>query len=128
DRTGAVLGGWGVEVGGGRDRFAEAVGRLIVDRGWRVQTGGLGGVMESACRGARASTRWAPGSTIGILPGWDINDANPHVDVAIPTGLDHGRNLLVVQADAVIAVGGGAGTLSEIALAWMFFRLIVAKR
>jgi uncharacterized protein (TIGR00725 family) len=124
----AVVGDSRVEAGDERDRFAETIGRLIVDQGWRVQTGGLGGVMESACRGARGSARWAPGSTIGILPGWDPADANPYVDVAIPTGGDHGRNLVVVQADAVVAIGGGAGTLSEIALAWMYFRLVIAKR
>jgi uncharacterized protein (TIGR00725 family) len=70
--------------------------------------------MEAACRGARA----AGGTTVGFLPGVDRADANPYVDVALPTGLGEGRNLLVVRAaDAVIAVGRGYGTLSEIALA-----------
>lgn len=124
----AVIGDSRVQPGDERDRFAETVGRLIVDRGWRVQTGGLGGVMEAASRGARSSTRWSHGSTIGLLPGWDPSEANPFVDVPIPTGLDHGRNMLVVQADAVVAVGGGAGTLTEMAIAWMLFRLVIAKR
>jgi uncharacterized protein (TIGR00725 family) len=79
-----------------------------------VVCGGLGGVMEAACRGARAGG----GTTIGILPGSDRGDANPFVDVAIPTGLGEARNALVVRAaDALIAVGGGYGTLSEIGLA-----------
>ena len=70
--------------------------------------------MEAACRGARG----AGGTTIGILPGTDRSAANPYVDVAIPTGLGEARNALVVRAaDALIAVGGGYGTLSEIALA-----------
>lgn len=70
--------------------------------------------MEAACRGAQG----AGGTTIGILPGDDRASANPFVDVAIPTGLGEARNALVVRAaDAVIAVGGGYGTLSEIALA-----------
>jgi uncharacterized protein (TIGR00725 family) len=70
--------------------------------------------MEAACRGARA----AGGTTVGILPGVDRARANPFVDVALPTGLGEGRNVLVVRAaDAVIAVGGAYGTLSEIALA-----------
>ena len=70
--------------------------------------------MEAACRGARSGG----GATIGILPGLDRADANPYVDVAIPTGLGEARNALVVRAaDAVIALGGGYGTLSEIALA-----------
>ncbi len=70
--------------------------------------------MEAVCRGAKA----AGGATLGILPGTDRRDANPYVDVAVATGLAEGRNALVVRtADAVIAVGGAYGTLSEIALA-----------
>jgi uncharacterized protein (TIGR00725 family) len=70
--------------------------------------------MEAACRGAKQ----AGGTTVGILPGADRSAANPFVDVAIPTGLGEARNALVVRAaDAVIAVGGAYGTLSEIALA-----------
>jgi uncharacterized protein (TIGR00725 family) len=77
-------------------------------------TGGLGGVMEAACRGARE----AGGTTIGILPGSDRSAANAYVGIAIPTGLGEARNALVVRAaDALIAIGGGYGTLSEIAFA-----------
>jgi uncharacterized protein (TIGR00725 family) len=80
----------------------------------RLVCGGLGGVMEAACRGAKG----AGGTTIGILPGSERAAANAFVDVAVPTGLGEARNALVVRAaDAVIAVGGGYGTLSEIALA-----------
>ena len=76
--------------------------------------GGLGGVMEAACRGARD----AGATTVGILPGDDRGAANEFVDLAVATGLGEGRNLLVVRsADALIAIGGGHGTLSEIALA-----------
>jgi uncharacterized protein (TIGR00725 family) len=76
--------------------------------------GGLGGVMEAACRGAKGGG----GTTVGLLPGTDRGAANEFVDVAIPTGLGEARNALVVRAaDALIAVGGGYGTLSEIALA-----------
>jgi uncharacterized protein (TIGR00725 family) len=90
------------------------VGRLLAEQGATVVCGGLGGTMEAACRGARS----AGGTTIGILPGLDRSDANPFVSVAIPTGLGEARNALVVRAaDAVIALGGGYGTLSEIALA-----------
>jgi uncharacterized protein (TIGR00725 family) len=90
------------------------VGRELAERGAVVVCGGLGGVMEAACRGAKA----AGGQTVGILPGSDRVAANPFVDVAIPTGLGEARNALVVRAaDALIAVGGGYGTLSEIALA-----------
>ncbi len=90
------------------------VGRLLAERNAIVVCGGLGGVMEAACQGAKD----AGGSTVGILPGLDRSAANQYVDVAVPTGLGEARNALVVRAaDALIAVGGGYGTLSEIALA-----------
>jgi uncharacterized protein (TIGR00725 family) len=94
--------------------IAEEVGRLLASRGAVVVCGGLGGVMEAACRGAKS----AVGTTVGILPGLDRDEANAWVDVAIPTGLGEARNALVVRAaDVLIAIGGEYGTLSEIALA-----------
>ena len=94
--------------------LAETVGRALAERGAVVVSGGLGGVMEAACRGARE----AGGTTLGILPGHDRREANPYVEVAIPTGLGEARNALVVRAaDSLVAVGGGFGTLSEVALA-----------
>lgn len=96
------------------ERAAEAVGRGLAEAGSIVVCGGLGGVMEAACRGARE----AGGTSVGILPGTSRSDANRFVDIAIPTGLGEMRNALVVRtADAVVAVGGEFGTLSEIALA-----------
>ncbi|MGI9094970.1 MAG: TIGR00725 family protein [Thermoleophilaceae bacterium] len=93
---------------------AEAVGRALAERGAVVLCGGLGGAMEAACRGAKS----AGGTTVGILPGSDRGAANEFVDVAIATGLGEARNVIVVRtADAVIAVAGAYGTLSEIALA-----------
>jgi uncharacterized protein (TIGR00725 family) len=86
----------------------------VAERRAVLVCGGLGGAMEAACRGAKQ----AGGATVGLLPGADRAEANPYVDVPLPTGLGEGRNLLVVRAaDVVIAVGGGYGTLSEIALA-----------
>ncbi|MBW3609592.1 MAG: TIGR00725 family protein [Actinobacteria bacterium] len=94
--------------------LAEAVGGELARRGAVVVTGGLGGVMEAVCRGARA----AGGTTLGILPGTDRAEANAFVDVAVTTGMGELRNGLVVRcADALVAVGGEYGTLSEIALA-----------
>ena len=94
--------------------MAEEVGRLLARRGAVVVCGGLGGVMEAACRGARGEG----GAALGILPGLDRGAANPFVSVAVATGLGEARNALVVRAaDALIAVGGAYGTLSEIALA-----------
>ena len=93
---------------------AAEVGRLLAERGATLVCGGRGGAMEAACRGAKE----ADGLTVGILPGSDRSEANAFVDVVLPTGLGEARNALVVgAADVVIAIGGGYGTLSEIALA-----------
>ncbi len=109
-----------VAVVGGSDatpeqaQAAEAVGRGLAQAGAIVVTGGRGGVMAAACRGAVS----AGGVTVGILPSDDRGTANEWVTVAIPTGLGELRNGLVVRAaDALVAVGGAYGTLSEIALA-----------
>lgn len=105
---------------------AEAVGRALVDAGWRIVTGGLGGVMAAASRGGRTAPGWFEGAVIGVLPGIDPAAANPWVDVVIPTGMGHARNVLVVaSAVVVVAIGGGAGTLSEIALAWAHGRPVI---
>lgn len=102
------------EPGPGEAKAAEEVGRRLAEAGAVVVCGGGGGAMEAVCRGAKR----AGGTTVGILPGDDRSEANDFVDVAVPTGLAEGRNALVVRAaDAVVAVGGAYGTLSEIALA-----------
>ncbi len=101
------------------ESLCEDLGRIIVDCGCRVVCGGLGGVMTAVCKGAKNSPQYKPGDTIGILPTAEFGDANPFVDVVIPTGLGLFRNLLVVRAgDVGIGVMGGSGTLSEIAFAW----------
>jgi uncharacterized protein (TIGR00725 family) len=93
---------------------AEEVGRLLATRRAVLVCGGLGGVMEAVSRGAAS----AGGTVLGILPGSDRGEANEHVTVALATGLGEMRNALVVRAaDALIAVGGAYGTLSEISLA-----------
>lgn len=102
---------------------AEDAGRALAEAGAVVVTGGRGGVMEAACRGARQ----AGGNTLGILPGLDRAEANEWVEIALPTGLGEARNALVVRAaDALIAVGGEWGTLSEIALALAAGKPVVA--
>lgn len=96
--------------------LAYEVGRLIAQRGAVLLCGGMGGVMEAAARGAKE----AGGLTVGILPGSDDSQspANPFIDIAIFTGLGEGRNIINVKSsDAIIALSGGYGTLSEIALA-----------
>ena len=103
-------------IGGGQctkeeARLAEEVGRELARRGAILVCGGLGGVMEAACRGADSEG----GMTIGILPGESRHAANPYVQVPIVTGMGHARNVAVVKsAQAVIAVAGSYGTLSEI--------------
>jgi len=93
---------------------AEEVGRLIARRGATLVCGGLGGVMEAACRGASTEG----GLTVGILPGDNSLAANEYIDVPVVTGMGYARNLAVVRsARAVIAIGGSYGTLSEIAYA-----------
>ncbi|MFH1833442.1 MAG: TIGR00725 family protein [bacterium] len=102
--------------------MGEAVGRRVAREGATLVCGGLGGVMEAAARGAQE----AGGTTIGILPGHDRADANPYIDHAITTGIGHARNLAVVSSgDAVIAVGGSFGTLSEIGLAAKLGRPVI---
>jgi uncharacterized protein (TIGR00725 family) len=102
---------------------AEAVGTLLARLGCTVVTGGRSGIMEAACRGAQA----AGGTTVGIVPTADFGDANPWCSIVIPTGFGHGRNVLTALAgDLVVVIGGGAGTLSEIALAWIHGRPILA--
>ena len=101
---------------------AEEVGRLLAERGCVVVTGGLGEVMAAASRGAKS----VGGTTVGILPGKDRSDANEWVDHAVVTGLGHMRNFSVAaSSDAVIAVGGSWGTLSEIAFAKLLGRPVV---
>ena len=102
--------------------LAEAVGREIARAGAILICGGRGGVMAAACRGAKAQG----GTTVGILPGLDRGEANPYVDIPIVTGLGEARNAVVVRsADAVVAVSGGFGTLSEIGLALKMGRPVV---
>jgi uncharacterized protein (TIGR00725 family) len=101
---------------------AETIGRDLAAGGAVVVCGGLGGVMAAACRGARE----AGGTTLGLLPGSDRVQGNAWLSIAVPTGLGELRNGLVVRAsDVVVAVGGGFGTLSEIALALKLGRPVV---
>ena len=109
-------------IGGGEPspeeaKLAEEVGRELARQGATLVCGGLGGVMEAACRGASSEG----GVTIGILPGDSPEAANPYVQIPIVTGIGYARNIVVVKsAQAAIAVGGSYGTLSEIAHALSF--------
>jgi uncharacterized protein (TIGR00725 family) len=106
-------------------RLAQEVGRGLAEAGFTVVTGGESGAMEAASRGAHE----AGGMVIGVLPGTDRSRANSYADVTVVTGIGHARNLAVVaSADVVVAVGGEWGTLSEIALAGVLGRPVVALR
>ncbi|MUV57690.1 TIGR00725 family protein [Halogeometricum sp. CBA1124] len=115
----SIIGG-GTVADDARETAAQT-GRVVARRGHTVVCGGLGGVMEAACRGAKA----AGGDTIGILPTDRRADANDYVDTPIATGLGHGRNALVVMnGDAAVAIDGAGGTLSEIGFSLVFDRPI----
>jgi len=105
--------------------LAREVGELAALRGWIVVCGGLGGVMEAASEGAARKG----GLVIGLLPGDAKGAANTHVTASIPTGLGHARNALIpLAADVLIAVGGGYGTLSEMALGLKMGKSVVSLR
>jgi len=118
-----VIGGSAVPA----DIYEEArkVGRLLAERGAVVICGGLGGVMEAVCRGAKEGG----GLTIGVLPGTTAAEANAYVDIAIVTGLADARNVIIARtASVLIAVDGEYGTLSEMAFGLKFGKPVVALR
>jgi uncharacterized protein (TIGR00725 family) len=104
-------------------RYAEELGRGIGERGWSLISGGRDGIMEAASRGCRE----AGGMVCGLLPTADDSSGNEHCHVLIPTGMGWTRNSLTALAgDAVVAIGGRAGTLTEIAFSWSYGKPIVA--
>ena len=106
-------------------RLAQEVGRKIAERGGVVVCGGLGGVMEAACKGAKE----AGGLTIGILPGEEAKTANSYVDIPIVTGIGYARNIILVRtAESIIAMDGSYGTLSEIAHALQMGKPVIGIR
>lgn len=106
--------------------FGVSLGRNIANPTRQFVCGGMGGFMEAVCKGVKSSQSSFLGQTIGILPSSTPQEANQYIDIVLPTGLGIGRNLLVVQAaDILIAAGGGAGTLSEIAIAWQLEKQVL---
>lgn len=105
--------------------IAEELGRGIAAKGWTTLTGGLGGVMEAACKGAKQ----AGGLTVGILPGFSKTDANQFIDIPIVTAMSHARNAIIANtADVLVAVSGKYGTLSEIAIALKLGKPVIGIR
>jgi len=103
--------------------IAYEVGRLLAERGCVVINGGLGGVMEASAAGAKLKG----GLTVGIIPSDRKEDANQYIDVVVVTDMGHARNVIIAQScDAMIAVGGGYGTISEMAIALKLGKKVVA--
>ena len=116
----SVIGG--SSIGSKVESLAEDVGRMIAELGCVLVCGGLGGAMESAAKGAKK----AGGMTIGILPGKEKHDANPYIDVALPTSIGYARNTIVAcSADIVIALPGSHGTNSEICYGLVYDRPVI---
>lgn len=122
----AVVGDTHVDRNSEKWELAVSLGKSLVDAGFRIVSGGLGDLPRALAEGARKSKDYQDGSLIAIIPSYDPADAESNADIVIATGLDHARNLIVANSDAVIVIGGGAGTLSEIAFAWSLKRLIIA--
>ncbi len=121
----AVIGPSGAELGSEAARLGEEVGRLLAEAGVTLVCGGMGGVMEAACRGASG----AGGEAIGIVPGHEVGEANEFCTHVVATGIGHARNLAVVSSgEVVIAIGGEWGTLSEIGFARAIGRTVIALR
>ncbi len=109
-----------------RVQEARELGAALIAESFRIVTGGLGGVMEAVSQGAREAPEWREGLIVGVVPSYRASEANRWCDIVVPTGLQLARNVLVVaMSDVVVAVGGGSGTLSELALAWQLDRPIV---
>jgi uncharacterized protein (TIGR00725 family) len=105
--------------------IAYQVGKLLAERGAIIYTGGLGGVMEAASRGAYE----AGGITVGILPGHKYEDANPYVKIPVLTDMGHARNIILVRSvEIVVAIAGGYGTLSEIAIALKMWKPVIGLK
>lgn len=120
----AVLGDATIEKDSKKYKLAFELGKALIDNGYRIKTGGIQGVMSAVFEGAHSSDKYREGDTLAIIPGFNFNETNQYSDIVVPTGIDLMRNVMVANSDAVIALGGGAGTLSEIASAWTLKRLI----
>ncbi len=113
----------GSEIDKRTEEIAIEVGRLLAKNGYAISCGGLFGAMEAVCKGAKQEN----GLTIGIIPYKEKSAANKYIDIAIPVPFSQARNLIVVlSGDISVAIGGKAGTLSEICFAWIYGKPIIA--
>ncbi len=110
-----------------KEKISFELGKLLIDNGFFIATGGMGGVMENASKGAKDSSNYKEGMVLGVLPDYVNPGMNEYIDIVIPTGMGLARNtLLVSMCDAVIVIGGRSGTLSEMALAWQMGKMVIA--
>ena len=106
--------------------FGVALGKALVDSGYFIACGGRFGLMEAVCKGAHLSANYCYGATIGLIPSENKAEANKYCDIVIPTGMGIARNALVVNTgDVIVAVAGGSGTLSELAMAWQMGKKVI---
>lgn len=125
----AVIGNANIDNDFEKQAIAFNIGKNIIDNGFILATGGLGGVMEYASKGAKESKKYSGNSIIGVLPDYHSENANEFIDLPISTGFGISRNLILISmANAVIAIGGGSGTLNEISAAWQLNKLIIALK
>lgn len=124
----SIIGDAKVEEGSAKYQMAFNLGKALVDNGYRVASGGLNGIMRAAFKGAKSSKKAVDGDTIAITPMFDRSVTNEYADIVVATGLDVFRNVIVANSDAVIAVGGGSGTMCEICNAWALRKMILATR
>ena len=121
----SLVGDRNVEEGSRKQNLAIEISKALIDNGYRVLTGGVGTFSNAVYKGALKSEQYIEGSVISIVPGFDPTIAYGSSDIQIATGLDEYRNVITANCDAVVAIGGGAGTLSEISFAWSLKRLII---
>lgn len=106
--------------------FGVQLGQQIAKKDRTIVCGGMGGFMEAVCKGVKQSKDTFEGQTVGVLPGDTADNANEFIDIAVATGIGVARNSIIVKtADIIIAAGGGAGTLSEIAFAWQLGKTVL---
>ncbi|MEN8138968.1 MAG: TIGR00725 family protein [Bacteroidota bacterium] len=106
--------------------FGIKLGKRLIDEGYSIVNGGMQGFMEAVSKGARTSDNYSYGKIIGIVPGEDKDEANSYCDIVIATGIGWARNQIIINsADFIVAVSGGAGTLSEIAYSWQVGKKII---
>ena len=108
-----------------KEKLSLELGKALIDNGYRILTGGLKGVMKYVCKGAKQSANYQSGDTIGLLPMTDENEANVYVDIPIATGFDLARDNIIANAPISVFIGGGSGTLGEMANAWTFGRMMI---